>query len=120
MEQETLPGQAGNEVDLTDLIAQVVAENYPNESLADSKIIEKALREDLKTFFHKAGLGLVNSEGNRVELHDIGVLKLEHRAARKGTLKGNAWETPERHEITFTASPKFAELVGEALGTPVY
>lgn len=121
MEQETLPGQAGNEVDLTDLIAQVVAENYPNDSLADSKVIEKGLREDIKTFFHKAGLALVNSEGNRVELHGIGVISLKFKKARKYSgfdLDGS--ETPDRHKITFDASPKYAEVVAEAMGSPVY
>ena len=121
MGEETLPGQAGNEVDLTDLISQVVEQNYPNEGLDASKEIEAALRRDIQTFFQKAGLALVNSKGKRVEMHDIGVIKLKYRKPRK--FKGfglEAVETPARHKITFNAAPQYADLVGEALGTPVY
>lgn len=119
--ENSIPGSAGNEFDLNDLAQQVAAECYTPDGFDDSEEIKKNLKRDIVCAFRKIGLALVNSEGHRMEIHGIGVFKLEHRAARKGTNpNGVPWETPERHEITFTAAPKFAGLIGEALGSPVY
>lgn len=49
---------------------------------------------------------------HRVELHDIGTFSLILRAPRSGVNPfGQHWETAERYEVKFDASPKFAELV---------
>ena len=68
-----------------------------------------------------AELFAANRYQEYLELHGIGVISLKFKQARKyAGLNLEGAETPDRHKITFDASPKFAELVGDALGTPVY
>ena len=58
---------------------------------------------------------------HRVELHHFGVFRLEHRAARSGhTPDGQPWQTPERYEVVFHASPAFTKNISKMIGLPVY
>ena len=45
-------------------------------------------------------------------------IKLKKRAARKGVLKGKAWETPPRVEPEFEASAKLKQRIEEVQGVP--
>jgi nucleoid DNA-binding protein len=59
--------------------------------------------------------------GGRVEVHQRGVYKLEHRAARHGKgFNGEDWSTPERQEVVFHAAPAFAQKIAEGTKIVTY
>lgn len=61
------------------------------------------------------------AEHGRVEIHEIGVFRLENRAAREGvTPGGEAWETPERKKVEFDAAPALASAISEITQTTIY
>lgn len=61
------------------------------------------------------------AEHSRVEIHEIGVFKLDQREAREGvTPDGNAWQTPERKKVEFDAAPRLATAIQEITNTPIY
>lgn len=61
------------------------------------------------------------AEYGRVEIHDLGVFSIAHRAARTGTTPdGEAWSTPERQEIVFHAAPSVNAAVTEKTGKETY
>lgn len=61
------------------------------------------------------------AEFGRVEIKDLGVFTLEHRAADSGTLPdGTPWETPERNKIVFRPAPAFKQIIAERTGMAAY
>ena len=101
------------EFDRKDLAANI-ADELGIETAAVLKVLEKQA-EIL------AGALSLPDFGHRVELHHFGVFRLERRAARSGhTPDGQPWETPERYEVVFHASPAFTRQIAKMTGTPTY
>lgn len=78
------------------------------DSLSVLKIISSAIPDAIVEF-------------GRVEIKDLGVFTLEHRAADSGTLPdGTPWETPERNKIVFRPAPAFKKIIAERTGMAAY
>jgi nucleoid DNA-binding protein len=63
----------------------------------------------------------VLAEYGRIEMHGLGVFRIEKRAARSGlTPDGQPWETPERQEVVFHAAPAINTALTERTGVETY
>lgn len=61
------------------------------------------------------------AEFGRVEIKDLGVFTIEHRAPDSGvTPDGDKWETPERNKIVFRAAPAFVKIIEDRTGMAAY
>lgn len=108
------------EFDRTDLaneISAVLMEVHQDGS--DPIYTPAQLVEVLQAFSAVLANALV--EHQRVEIHELGVFKLQKRAPEKGvTPTGQIWETPERLKVTFHAAPALTRIVSERTGVPAF
>ena len=60
-------------------------------------------------------------EHQRVEIHELGVFRLQPKDADSGnTPDGVAWSTPPRNKVDFDAAPFVCRIVSERTGIPAY
>lgn len=101
-----------NEFDLTDLTkAAVQAAWTPEGHEPDTEDVQDA-RRLLAEVFHITAVQL--AKNGRVEYKGLGTFKLVQRAARRGLLNGQPWETPELMEVEFEPAPAFLEAAQAA------
>lgn len=101
----------GAEFDRTDL-AYAIA-----EKTGLSPVEAKVAIEGLAKVLPDALVG----HGGRIEIHGLGVFRLEDRAPRKGAAPGGQpFETGNRQEIVFHAAPVINQIVTERTGVETY
>lgn len=108
------------EFDRSDLAQEIAVRSV----VADSDgPYQKYTKEDAIELIELFGQVLADAlaEHGRVEIHEIGVFRLENRVAREGvTPGGEVWETPERKKVEFDAAPALASAISEITQTPIY
>ena len=110
-EQESTPINPGGEFDLNDM-AMAVAGKVGYSA--------KTCREVLQAFSDILPIALVANHG-RIEMHGLGVFRIEKRASRSGlTPDGQLWETSERQEVVFHAAPAVNAAITERTGVETY
>lgn len=112
MENEQLnPEKVGAEFDRTDM-AHAIAER--------TGINAHNVTEVLKALAGVLPDALVQF-GGRIEIHGLGVFRLEDRAPRSGNdPHGEPFETGNRQEIVFHASPGINEIITDRTGIETY
>ena len=110
----------GPEFDRSDLAAEIAARIVAHDG---DGLYQKFTSDDVLDIIQRFGEVLAEAlaEYSRVEIHEIGVFSLEHRADREGvTPGGESWETPERKKVEFDAAPALASAIAAITESPVY
>lgn len=110
----------GTEFDRSDLAEEIAVRSVVTDVDDPYQTFTKEDALELIELFGQV-LAEALAEHGRVEIHEIGVFRLENRAAREGvTPSGEAWETPERKKVEFEAAPALASAISEITQTPIY
>lgn len=108
------------EYDRNDMASEIAAtiKTQDQDGIHDKYDAETVL-EILDAFGTLLAHALANH--SRVEIHELGVFRLEHRPSRKGIdPNGNAWETPDRLQVDFSAAPAMCRILADRLDMQVY